>query len=326
MKRLKTLVVALFACIAMQAANEVAVTVVYNGTTATVSIPASLSSYVSCPSGTSSHVRLVQASTVGDNTSGEITYILSGSSDDGEFFMEGDYKATVRLNGLTLTNPDSTAIHLKDGKRMKVNLPEGTTNTLTNGATDTESKGCLHCKGHTEFTGKGTLNIVSNFAHAIYSKEYVSIKNCTINITKAKKDGIHCQEYFLMEKGTVNISDVEDDGIQVELKGDSSTGEKKNHEDEDTGNFYMTGGTLSMNNVGSKNIKAEGKISFSGGTQNFDKTNIKEYATGISTIATDGLTIEAIYDLNGRQLTNGATLPKGVYIVRKGNKTSKVFL
>jgi hypothetical protein len=267
----------------------------------------------------------VQASTVSDNTSGEITYILSGSSDDGEFYMEGEYKATVRLNGLTLTNPDSTAIHLKDGTRMKVNLPEGTTNTLTNGATDTNSKGCLHSKGHTEFTGKGTLNIVSNFAHAIYSKEYVSIKNCTINITKAKKDGIHCQEYFLMEKGTVKISNVEDDGIQVELKGDSSTGEKKDHEDEDTGNFYMTGGTMSMDNVGSKNIKAEGKISFSGGTQNFDKINIQEYATGISTIATDDLTIEAIYDLNGRQLTNGTTLPKGIYIVRKGNKTSKVF-
>ena len=130
----------------------------------------------------------------------------------------GEYKATLRLDGVTICNPDSSAIHVKNGKRIKVSMTANTVNTLSDGVADTTSKGCFHSKGHTEFVGKGTLNVSSNYRHAIFSKEYVEIKNCTLNITGAKKDGIHCQEYLLMSSGTVNISGVEDDGIQVELK------------------------------------------------------------------------------------------------------------
>ena len=48
------------------------VAVVYDGTKATVTIPNELSGYVSCPSGESSHVKLIQAETVSDKTTGEI--------------------------------------------------------------------------------------------------------------------------------------------------------------------------------------------------------------------------------------------------------------
>lgn len=49
--------------------------------------------------------------------------------------------------------------------------------------------------------------------------------------------------------------------------------------------------------------------------------------TGISQITANQLTTDAdtvIYDLNGRQMPTGAALPKGVYIVKKANKTIKV--
>ena len=326
MKRLQTLTIALLTCLALSAADDdIEVTVAYQGTTATVSIPESAAGFVTCTSGTSSHVRLVQSST-NDSNPGEITYVLSGNSDDGEFYMEGEFKATVRLNGLTLTNPDSTAIHVKDGKRIKVNLPAGTTSTLRNGATDANSKGCLHCKGHTEFTGKGTLNIVSTFSHAVYSKEYVSIKNCTINITAAKKDGIHCQQYFLMMSGVVNISGVEDDGIQVELKEDTSTGVTKDHEDEDTGNCYLENGTLSISEYGSKAIKLDGTLTVKGGTQKYNAADVQENATAINTICTKANDDAAVYDLRGRQMPKGAVLPKGIYIIREGDKASKVIV
>ncbi|MBR2776882.1 MAG: carbohydrate-binding domain-containing protein [Prevotella sp.] len=115
------------------------VTITYDGTTATVNIPDEAGSYVSCPSGTSSHVKIVQTSTA-DSNPGEIIYKLSGTSDNGEFYLTGEYKTTIQLDGLTLTNPDSTAIHIKNGKRIKISMVSGTESTLVDGTTDAESK------------------------------------------------------------------------------------------------------------------------------------------------------------------------------------------
>ena len=323
-KTLYTLAALLFSTAA--SAADITVKVEYSGNSAVVTIPSEASSWVTCESGTSAHVKLVQSSTTLTNP-GEIIYSLSGQSDAGEFYLTGEYKATIQLNGLTLTNPDSTAIHIKNGKRIKVSMAANTVNTLADGTKDESSKGCFHCKGHTEFVGKGTLNISSNINHAIYSKEYVEIKNCAINVTGAKKDGIHCGEYFLMSSGTVNIDGVEDDGIQVELKDSVQTGQTLNHEDEDSGNFYMAGGTLAISNTGSYCIKTVGSISITGGTQNYDTSNILDYSeTGISSVKAGQQSQDAVYDLGGRRMPNGALLPRGIYIVREGDRTRKVIV
>ena len=303
------------------------VTVAYDGTKAVVTIPDAIAGYVSNLNGESSHVKLLQSSTSTQNP-GEIIYALSGQSENGEFYFTGEYKMTMLLNGLTLANPDSSAVHIKDGKRIKVSLAANTVNTLSDGVADSTSKGCFHCKGHTEFAGKGTLNVSSSFNHAIYSKEYVEVKNCTINVTGAKKDGIHCQQYFLMSSGELNINGVEDDGIQVELKDTVQTGILKDHEDENSGNFYMSGGSLSINNLGGYCIKTVGSIAFSGGKQLFDTNNIKDYATTAilqpRTTLDDAQSPVQVYDLQGRRMPHDAMLPRGVYIVKEGGKTRKM--
>lgn len=325
MKKILLGVATLLATLSTKAIDNNVVAITYSGNTATIEIASNITNYVSCTSGTSSHVKLVQNSTSSANP-GEIIYQLSGTSDNGEFYMEGEYKATIQLNGLTLTNPDSTAIHIKNGKRIKVSLANGTTNTLADGTTDPESKGCFHSKGHTEFAGKGTLNISSDIRHAIYSKEYMTVKNCTINVSSAKKDAIHCQQYFLMQSGTINITSTDDDGIQVEYKDPTNpTGITTDHEDEDSGNFYMTGGTLNMTSVTDKCVKADGNISMTGGTQGFDTTNILEKAatSSIGHIETEKDAEGSIYDLNGRMMPKG-TLQKGVYIIIEKGKTKKV--
>ena len=325
-KFLMTLAAVLLSMAASAATTKTyTVAVVYDGTKATVTIPEEISNYVSCPSGESSHVKLIQTSTNTANP-GEIIYSLKGETDNGEFYFIGEYKATLKLDGLTLANPDSSAVHIKDGKRIKVSITDKTVNTLSDGVADTTSKGCFHCKGHTEFAGKGTLNISSAFSHAVYSKEYVEVKNCTLNITGAKKDGIHCQQYFLMSSGVLNISGVEDDGIQVELKDTIQTGTLKDHEDENSGIFYMTGGTLTISEVGGYCIKAAGTIQYSGtGKQVFDTANVKENATSaINHIVNSGSDRQYYYDLNGRRISKEAMLPRGIYIVKEGGKTKKV--
>ena len=314
------------ATLAVNAVDDNTVEIIYNGSSASVLVASNISSYITNQS-TGSHVKLIQGSGVNDKV-GEITYILSGSSSDGEFYLEGSYKTTVQLSGLTLTNPSGPALNIQNGKRVAISAKKDTSNTLEDGSTYTDDlNGCLHCKGHTEFQGKGTLNIVGNYKHAIYSKEYVEVKNLTLNITKAKKDGIHCKQYFLMKVGTVNISGTGDDGIQVELKGDTPTAATTDHEDEDTGNFYMEDGELTISNYGGKAIKADGSVTTSGGTQNYDKNDVCEYAVGISNITVDDLGGEnAVYDLNGRQLSNGKSLSRGLYMIRQGNQVKKTIV
>ena len=276
------------------------VTVVYNGTTATVTIPDDIASYVTVSSGTSSHV-VITSTTETD----EYIYDLSGSSDDGEFCLNGKYKCEIDLSGLTLTNPTGPALNIQNGKRIAISSKKDMTNTLTDGK-NKDYNGCIHCTGHLEFKGKGVLNIVGNSKHAIYSEEYVEIKNLTLNITGAKKDGIHCQEYFLMESGNVTISNTEDDGIQCELAGEASTGELADHEDEDTGNVYQLDGKLIITGYGGEPIKADGTIEYRGGTHEFDT------ATGIAAASTSTPNNEAVvYDLSGRRVANPS---RGIYI------------
>lgn len=245
------------------------VEVTYAGNTAKVRVAGNIAQYIA-PTINGAHVNIDQGNDVSDET-GEITYTLSGSSDDGEFYMTGAYKATIELNGLTLTNTtpvySGAAINIMDGKRIALSVKKDTENTLTDAASGAQ-KSAIYCKGHLELKGKGTLNVYGTLAHAIKSAEYMQMKNCTINIKQAVKDGISCDEYFLMESGTLNICGVGDDAIQVDIDGTTNTGETTGHEDEDSGNVYIEDGTVTLTVTadGAKGIKAVGDVKISGGS------------------------------------------------------------
>ena len=313
----------------MSAIEDNTVEVIFNGTSATVNIANNISSYVTNQSGSSSHVKLVQSESFSginasaDNEDGEIIYVLSGSTSNGEFYLEGAFKCTVELSGVSITNPSGPAINVQNGKRVSVSIKKSTTNTLTDGANE-DYNGAFHSKGHTKFKGKGTLNVVGNSKHGIYSKEYLEIKNCNINITKAVKDGIHCKEYFFMESGNVSISGAGDDGIQVELSGNASTGVMPQHEEEDSGNFYMANGTLTISDYEGKAIVADGTITYSGGTQNFDTSDTKILA-GIEDIQASkpSRILDGIYDLQGRKL-QAAPQHRCIYIIVENGQAKKV--
>ena len=249
-------------CAFAQTPGNNTVEVVYNGTTATVNVAENVLQYLTVTQ-SGAHVSIAQSASLAD----EITYKLSGTSTDGEFYMSGSYKATVELNGLTLTNLtpvySGAAIHIQNGKRINVKVATGTTNTLVDAATGSQ-KGCLYVKGHAEFKQKGTLNVVGNVKHGIKAGEYISLKNATINVTSAVGDGISCNQYFLMESGTITISGTGDDGIQCDLDGDTSTGETADHEDEDSGNIYIEGGKLYVTSSG-EGIESKGELRITGG-------------------------------------------------------------
>lgn len=285
------------------------VEVAYSGTSATVAVADNISQYVTVTQ-EGAHVSIAQS----DSLATEITYKLSGASTDGEFYMSGSYKATLELNGLTLTNVtpvySGAAVHIQNGKRINVKVITGTTNTLADAATGSQ-KGCLYVKGHAEFKQQGTLNVVGNVKHAIKAGEYISIKNATINVTSAVGDGISCNQYFLMESGTVNISGTGDDGIQCDLDGDTATAITEDHEDEDSGNIYIEGGSITVNcaAIAAKGIKAAGDIYISGSPV-IDVTttgNGTWDADDLETSAACGISADGNIDISGGTVTLTAT-------------------
>lgn len=268
------------------------VIVSYNGTEALVYVAGNIAQYVDVKV-SGAHVTITQSDAVtndliNDGTLQEITYNLSGASADGSLTLGGSAKCTVALNDLELTNPNGAPINITNGKRVAFSIKKGSTNTLKDGTAST-AKACLYCKGHLELKGKGELNVYAygSAAHGIKSGDYMEMKNCTVNILAATKDGISCNEYFLMESGTLNISGVGDDGIQCDIDNDEGTpiaatdAAEDGHEDEDTGNIYLEGGTLTITAtaIAAKGIKAQGDMKISDGTITIETSGKGEWDT-----------------------------------------------
>ncbi len=295
------------------------ITVNYDGASASVMVAGNIAQHVT-PTVCGAHVSIAQGSDLAE----EITYTLSGTSSDGEFYMSGSYKATIELNGLTLTNVtpvySGAAVHIQNGKRIKVKVATGTTNTLVDAASGSQ-KGCLYIKGHAEFAQKGTLNITGNVKHGIKTGEYMTLKNATINVTSAVKDGISCNEYFLMESGTINISGVGDEGIQCEPDGDVSTGETTDHEDEDSGNIYIEGGTLTVS-ADTEGIESKGELRITGGEVTVNAKDDAINAAGDLTIS--GGYVYARSTGNDGIDANGNCYIKGGLVYAIGTTTPEV--
>lgn len=286
------------------------VAVVYNGQTAAITVAGNVAQFLTITA-TGAHVNIEQSSDLAE----EITYTLSGSSDDGECYISGSYKATVELNGLTLTNKtpvkSGAAVHIQNSKRIKVKVMDGTTNTLVDCASGSQ-KGAFYVKGHPEFSKSGVLNVIGNLKHAIKSGEYIELKEATLNVTSAQGDGINCAQYFLMKSGNVNINNVTDDGIQCDIEDTEvgSTGETEDHEDEDSGNIYLEGGQITINTAGiaAKGVKSEGDLIVKGGVIDITTTgNGKWDEEDVKTKAAACLGSDAKVVISGGTLTLTST-------------------
>lgn len=238
-----------------EAYEEKTVRVNYTGESAVVKVSGDIASEVTATVN-GAHVTV----TVNPEYEEEIAYDLTGSSDNGSFTMNGDYKSELRLENLQLTNTTGAAISINNGKRLDLILVGE--NTLTDGTNGTQ-KACFEIGGHPEISGQGTLNIIANSSHGIDAGDYVLIEGGTINI-QAVGDGLRAEQYFNLKSGTVNIQSV-GDGIDVGFKG-----VKKGTKDQypSNGFAYLFGGNLSIVSTGqaSKGLKADSTVCISGTT------------------------------------------------------------
>ncbi len=191
----------------------------------------------------------------------EVTYVLTGSSSNGSFYMDGEYKATLELRNLTLNSNGGAAIDIANGKRINVIVPENTTTTLADAQGGTH-KACFFVNGHPEFSGSGHLVLSGNTKHAFASDEYTYLKSGfgTIEVKHAVTDGLHIDQYFQMDGGTVIINGTQKDGIEVSQTKDPT--------DELNGQVFINGGSLELavSAEDTKGIKSEKNMTISGGS------------------------------------------------------------
>ncbi len=223
----------------------------------TVTAPYTLASAFELKVTNYNHVSVIDCR---ENPTEEITYELSGETTNGSFYMDGNYKSTLRLNDVTIYNPDSAAINIANGKRIKVELVDGTDNGLVDGENGSQ-KACFFINGHAEFKGGGTLNLIGNAKHAYASDEYTILGASTgiINVMNAANDGFHIGQYFQQDGGKVSIAETGGDCIDVSCTKDET--------DENNGQVFINGGSLKMVVKASdvKGLKSEGNMTIMGG-------------------------------------------------------------
>lgn len=251
------------------------VQVTYSGTSASVVVAGNIAPYMTVS------VAGADVSVVADSTlQQEVVYTLSGQTTDGMFYMDGEYKSTLILNGVSIANQDGAAIQVDNGKRINVTLADGTTSTLSDGAGT--QKAAFFINGHAEFEGAGTLNIAGYSKHAYRSDEYTQLKNAftgTINVTASASDAMHVGQYLEVKNGTLSLNTAGGDGIDVEVSSDNT--------DEKNGQLLIEGGTIDINVTGAacKGLKCDSLMSISGGVINVT-------TSGNGTVTTDSSGIQ----------------------------------
>ncbi|MBQ6545535.1 MAG: carbohydrate-binding domain-containing protein [Lachnospiraceae bacterium] len=147
----------------------------------------------------------------------EGTYILSGSSGNGQVIVEIDKESKVQLvlAGVTLKNPAGPCILVRSADKVIVTLAPGSTNVLSDGgaayAEDEKVSGVdavIYAADDLAINGKGSLSVKAGYKHGIFTKNDLTITGGTIDVTAADrgltgKDSIKIREADI----TVNAGD-----------------------------------------------------------------------------------------------------------------------
>ncbi len=164
---------------------------------------------------------------------GEATYSISGTLDDGQLIVAAPSTAKVHLvlDGAGITSVDSAALYITSADKVVVTLMGD--NTISNGGnfTSTDEKnidGAVYSGSDLTFNGTGSLTVVSPVGHGIVCKDdlvltggtyaiqcayhaldandSVRMKNVTLT-AEAGKDGIHAENSDVATLGFIYISD-----------------------------------------------------------------------------------------------------------------------
>lgn len=198
---------------------------------------------------------------------GEGTYVLSGTLEDGQIIVDAEKEETVRLvlDGVSVTCGTSSPFYGKGGNVIVI-LAEGTENTFADAEDyqyenegDDEPDAAIFAKDDLTFNGTGILNVTGNYNHAIHCKDDLKFVTGTY-VVSAADDGIVGKDSVSVKNGNFTIVSG-DDGMKSSNVEESDKGyiliEK--------GSFEITSGgdgiqaeTLLRINDGSIDITTDG--------------------------------------------------------------------
>ncbi len=253
----------------------------------------------------------------------KICYVVSGTTTNGSFTVIGDKKYAVKLNGVSITNPDSAALNLLSGKRAFVILAEGTKNTLTDG-TGGSQKGALYCKGKLLFNGSGQLSVTGNTNNGIHSADYIVFRKgnnvyvkSTVNhgikanngvfinggilnveVSAAATKGINCESHIIVNGGRTTVLttgngmyDTEDKEAKgaAGIKADST--------------FTINAGELRLKSTGSggKGINVDMEANFNGGSV-YVVTTGGQFSGSGDTSSPKGIKVDGALNISGGKI------------------------
>ncbi len=260
-----------------------------------------------------------------------ICYVLSGTATNGSFTVVGDKKYEVKLNGVTITNPDSAALNLLSGKRAYIVMADGTTNKLTDGtASGNDHKGALYCKGKLLFNGSGKLEVYGNYNNAIHSADYIIFRKgnnvyakstanhgikandgvyinggiINVEVTADAAKGINCESHIIVNGGRTTVITTGNGTYDTEEKEAKGAAAMKTDS-----TFTMNAGVLKLKSTGAggKGLKGEYPAVINGG-ELYVITEGSVYSSNNDSASPKGIKIDDDLTFNGGKVlvrTNG---------------------
>lgn len=221
-------------------------------------------------------------------------YVFSGTLSDGQIVVDtdDDSKVEIVLNGVSITNPDSACLYVKNADKVFVTLAEGAENALATTGTfaadgETNVDAVIFSRDDLVMKGSGALSIEST-ANGIVSKDDLKITGGAVTID-AEGKGLEANNSIRIAGGSYTIR-AGDDAVHV----DSA--------DDEAGYYYQNGGSLVID-AGDDGIHADGEVTIDGGEITID--SCYEGLEGVDVTINDG-TISIVSEDDGINAAGGS--------------------
>lgn len=179
------------------------------------------------------------------------TYTLSGTL-NGEIRVmvnkansESSYDVLLELNGLTLTNSETSPITILESSdssisyNVEISAKKDTTNIIKDlREEESDYKAAIYSLVDLKLKGKGVLYVSSSNNGGVYTKDDLEIKNLTLTVN-SKDDALQGNDSVSIESGLLTIISTGKDGIKTTNSGVSSKGNQK-------GIVNISGGTITI--------------------------------------------------------------------------------